>query len=128
MVRVCVSGYVQVSEGWLAEKGATLMAATGPGRHGVFVKTTSPCGIVTASLLHLLSSSSPASNASYSALLSATVLVFSLSADAALQRTVSSENAAEKAYSKNKMRESVLEQNQRGDAHTHTHTHTDTLR
>lgn len=40
--------------------GESMMAATGPGRHDVFVKMTSLCTIVTSSLLHLLSSS-PAS-------------------------------------------------------------------
>lgn len=45
-------------KGWLAGEGAELMAATGPGCHGVFVKMTSSRSIVTALLLHLLSSPS----------------------------------------------------------------------
>lgn len=61
---VCVSGGGVVRR-WLAGEGAELIAATGPGRYGVFVKMTSSCSIVTSLLLHLLSSS-PASTASHS--------------------------------------------------------------
>jgi len=55
---VCVWVCVCMSRGWLAGEGAELMAATGPGCYGVFVKMTSSCSIVNAVLLHLLSSSS----------------------------------------------------------------------
>lgn len=53
-----VSGCVRMAGGrGVGGEGAELMAATGPGRHGVFVKMTSSCSIVTGVLLHLLSSS-----------------------------------------------------------------------